>query len=531
MLRNNFLPERSFSLPSVVNYCLLAILVLILGTRLSFMGAGVMTFPDESRYYESMNAVECKGDFVSFCTSISQVQGRPGDALWRMVPAGLQVLLAKATGLDPHDPSSLLIPVAFNYLIVLGSLLLFYRIALLLLRHHTAALLSTVAYGCLVNTNLYMRHVLPYDAALFTFFANIYWVLRLKHQPGRRTKRAEFYIGALSGLTFAIYPGYNPAVVVAWLLLLEKEALLAFNWKKLLGTSVRYGAGVVAVFGTFQLLYMVADKSYIEDCIMLSQSVTQGDFEEGFSFLFKYLFKAEQTLGYLLTGLGAVAVPVLLFRLLKGRLSAARITALLSDNILVISMTLAFLHYAYSVYYLEKLVFYGRILHLYIPFFILLIFKVLYPVHSTRNWQFVPVALVALVALYSFSVFAVQYHRIVYPITFLNQHNHDYPTAKITAKEQTGTANTGDYYRVLDGMLRQPEAAGQPQVMLVNMGFLYPIRDEGWCNEVPVPATYQLTYSGPHFITMPAYYFEGWRIAERDVIDRCQYQCRVYEQR
>ncbi|MDO7851290.1 hypothetical protein [Hymenobacter convexus] len=531
MTPSSWLPERSFTLPSIVNYCLLAMLVLVLGTRLSFLGAGALTFPDEYRYYESIKAIECHGSLTNFSASISQVQGRPGDAFWRLVPAGMQVLLAKATGLDPHEPASLLIPVGFNYLILLGSLLLFYRIALLLLRHPTAALLSTVVYACLVNTNIYLRHVLPYDAALFTFLANIYWVLRLKQRPERRTNRTFFLVGALAGFTFAIYPGYNPAVVVMGLLLLEKRALLALDWKQLFRTGALYSAGVAAVFGFFQLLSVIGDKSYLDDCLLLSRSITQGDFEEGFIFLFKYLFTAEQTLGYLLTGLGIVALPVALYRLLRGRLNAARLTALLSDNLLLITMVLAFLHYAVMVYYQERMVFYGRILHLYLPFFVLLIFKVLYPAATRKSWQFVPVVLVAAVAAYSFAVFTLQYHRIVYPLTFLNQHAHDYPTAKVTMKEQTATANTGDYYRVLDGLMAQPGGAGQPQVMLVNMGFLYPIRDEGWCNEVKIPPAYKLISTGPHFITLPAYYFEGWRITERDIITRCQYQVQVYEAR
>ena len=44
-----------------------------------------------------------------------------------------------------------------------------------------------------------------------------------------------------------------------------------------------------------------------------------------------------------------------------------------------------------------------------------------------------------------------------------------------------------------------------------------------------LPASFKLTYSAPHYLTLPAYSFEGCNMAERDIIYRCQYQCQVYK--
>ena len=531
MVSSISLAERRFSIPVVVRYSLLGLLVLLLGVRLTFLGTGALAFPDEERYYRSVEAVEALvgGDVPGFCERLSQTQGRPGDALWRVAPASLQVLASELAGVSPHSPASLLIPVAFNYLVVLCSLVLYYRIGRLLFRNEPAALLSTLVYGCLVNTNLYIRHVLPYDAALLCFFATVYWVLRLRQHPERRTHWAVFFIGALSALTFAIYPGYNAAVVVGWVMLLEKRAIWQFNWQRLLGSSVVFALGAAGVLLLFELLTQAGGSSYLESCISLSSTITQGDFADGFSFLFKYLFEAEQSLGFLLVGLAVGSVPVLLYRLARRRLTVAGYADLIRDNMLLLSMVVAFLAYAAMVFYQEKLVFYGRILHLYLPFFVLLLTKVLYPA-TRRTAQFIPVALVAGTALWSFGVFAVEYHRIVYPLTVLYQQVPTLKGANVAHKSQTGTADNADYYLARAPLLETTPTPSSRQAVLVNVAFLYPIHAGVWCNTVEVPPSYKLIFSGPHFLTLAAYPFEGYRTDERDVISRCKYQCQVYVQ-
>jgi hypothetical protein len=534
MVSNSTLPQSESPFASVFNKIVLGLLGLVLLVRLSFLGAGAMTFPDEYRYYASIDAVYglfpiSHGGFAKFNAGIQRTQGRPGDALLRTVPAGLQLQLEKMTGINLHSQESLLIPILFNYFITLGSLYLFYRIAQLLLRNQPAALLSTVVYSCLVNTNLYIRHILPYDTGMLCVFGTFFLCLRMKQQPFRRTWPARFAIGALAGLTFAVYPGYNAVIVVAGLLLLEKRIFTDADWKSLFRTGLPYGFGVLAVLGFFQLLSLANGTSYYEDCLTLSDTIKQGDYADGVMFLPKYLFQAEQSLGYLLAGLIVVAVPVLFFRLRTG-FTPSRLFALISDNLMVIAMVLAFVWHVVMVYYFEKMVFYGRLLHLYIPFFVLLVIKVLYP-FTRRNIQYVAAAAVGGVALYSFAVFALQYHRIVYPLTFLHQHANDYPGAKVTTREQAATADNADYFIPLNGFSQHPATPGQAEVVLVNMGFLYPITDNNWCNEIKLPASFKLTYSAPHFLNLRAYPFEGYTMAERDILLRCQYQCQVYEQR
>jgi hypothetical protein len=538
MIGSIFRNKAKWTIADGFNTFLVCLLGLILLVRLSFLGAGAITFPDEGRYYESVEAAESlfKGALSGFNNSLSQTQGRPGDALLRVVPASLQLLLSSLTGISPHSTASLTVPAFINYLIVLGSLVVFYRIAQLLLRHKTAALLTTLVYSCMVNTNIYIRHILPYDTALFLVLVAFYWILRLRQQPELRTNRVVFCIGALVGLSFTVYPGYNAAVVVAGLLVLERlmasenSTILAFDLKRLFGAGVFYSLGVLAVLMFFQLLSRANGSSYFEDCIGLSGTIKQGDFADGFMFLPKYLFQAEQSLGYLLAGLAILAVPVGLWSFFRERISLNRVVNLISDNLLIIAMVLAYLWYAVMVYYLEKMVFYGRILHFYFPFMLLLLAKVLYPA-TRRSWQYIPAAVVAGVAMYSFFVFTVDYHRIAYPVTFMLKHADEFIGTKLTMQDQSTNANSGDYYLVRDAALARPPVAGQPEVVLVNMAFLYPIKEAKWCNEIVLPQPFKIIYSEPHFLTLPAYQFEGYTIAERDIISRCQYKCLVYQKK
>ena len=149
---------------------------------------------------------------------------------------------------------------------------------------------------------------------------------------------------------------------------------------------------------------------------------------------------------------------------------------------------------------------------------------------TRRTAQFIPVALVAGTALWSFGVFAVEYHRIVYPLTVLYQQVPTLKGANVAHKSQTGTADNADYYLARAPLSEPAPAAASRQAVLVNVAFLYPIKPGVWCNVVELPASYRLTFSGPHFLTLPAYPFEGYRTAEREVIRKCRYQCQVYEQ-
>ena len=82
-----------------------------------------------------------------------------------MPVAALQAIPARF-GVPASNLRSLLIPTSANVLITLLSLYLVFSIGVILCGNEAAALAAAVVYAFLVNSNVYVRHVLPYDWAL-----------------------------------------------------------------------------------------------------------------------------------------------------------------------------------------------------------------------------------------------------------------------------------------------------------------------------------------------------------------------------
>lgn len=73
---------------------------------------GVMSLPDENRYYETIIAMDflSQKNIKEFISHLFFTQGRPTEALFRIVPATLQGIIYKLNGVSPANFDSLKIP-------------------------------------------------------------------------------------------------------------------------------------------------------------------------------------------------------------------------------------------------------------------------------------------------------------------------------------------------------------------------------------------------------------------------------------
>ncbi|WP_324672330.1 hypothetical protein [Hymenobacter sp. GOD-10R] len=510
------------------------LLVLVLGVRLSFVGRGAMSFPDEERYYQSVEAVKsfAAGNLRSGCAYLIRTQGRPADALIRLLPAVGQGIVHATGGPGPHAPASLLVPVLFTYGVSILSLLLYYRLARVLCASQFGALLSTLLYACLANSNLYIRHVLPYEFALCSFLGLVLWLARSR-QAGQALTRKQIYgLGVGAAFVVTIYPGYF-FVIIALLPMLPNPAVHSANHAahglrqkgiRLGETLAVYGSGGLSVLLFFEGLGQLAGVSYIWSCLKLSSTVIQGDFRESFTFLFHYLLDVEAGLGVavlVLTGLGVLS---LLYQAVSNRQPAC-VPEASRSNALYLGVLGAFLMYAAIGYWGHLLVFYGRILHAFLPFLVLFAVAV--------GWQAVTpklqrplAALLVAVALYSFGHFAARYRQVLYPIDFLTRPSVRLPRQNLVFLYQAETTDNDDYMLTRQKLARTTSAV-RGEAMLLNFGFLYPIAGPG-CNNIRVPAGFRQVFAAPHFLTLPAYGFEGYSPYERSMLRQCQYQCAVF---
>src|SRR4051812_40329 len=147
---------------------LFAVLVILTAAyRFSLLGRGAQAFVDETFYFTSVKALQSvsAGDIRGAIADISLARGRIGTALLQMPIAALQAIPARY-GVPASNLRSLLIPTACNVLVTLLSLYFVFAIGRVLCTNDFAALAGAAVYAFLTSTNLYIRHLVPYDWAL-----------------------------------------------------------------------------------------------------------------------------------------------------------------------------------------------------------------------------------------------------------------------------------------------------------------------------------------------------------------------------
>lgn len=498
------------------NSKLVTLLLLLTGARLGLIGKGTLALVDEQRYVTAMLGLRALGEGhgLEFLRALNSLGARPGDGLWRVLPGLGQAVLLLGFGLNPNAPPSLQVPQAFNVLIMGLNVLLLYGIYRQFFRPGWA-LLGAALYGSLVNTNLYLRHLLPYDHALF-FFLLALWLLLTQNR--KKPVYGPWVVGLLSGFSYAVYPGYflGPAVLLGLGLLraVGPRALAgappAPRWPRP-GPVAAQAAGVGTVLLLLEGLSRAAGTSYLASSRYMATTITQGSFAEGFSFIGTYCWQVEGGWGLALLGLGGAG---LLLRV--GRLRAdfalrgpGGTRPQLLTGLLLLGF-LGWLGYAGAVFFAHKLVFYGRILHFFVPFIVLGALVALREIGRVARGQRWLLAGGGALALGHFGVFWAAYRAVDYPADVAYDHGIR-DARQIAATPTTGCDSNLIFYRVFGPRLRGQPTDGRPRYRLVNFAYLYPVS----CYRPLKLAAGPVVAAVPYFMKYPPYQFEGHDPAQR----------------
>ncbi|MGI4862342.1 MAG: hypothetical protein ACRYFZ_00350 [Janthinobacterium lividum] len=499
--------------------------------RLALLGRGTLVDYDERRYFQSFEALKAAahGDWQACAYALSMVDARPVDALWRCLPAAGQLLLARYTGWDIYAFPSLLLPTLLNWAATALVAWFFLRVCQLLFASIPAAkqwaLVAAVLYASLVNTSIYVRHVLPYDAALLLFMWLFYWVLC---KPARPSSWFWGKLGVGAGLLWLCYPGYYAGPVLLVLPLLNWQRPLSWVLAHL-GQLVALGVGFILPLAAAEALSRFGGAPpFWAVSYDLSLHILQGDPAEGYTFWLKYLWQVEGTLGMVLVALLLLAGWQAGQRI--GRTGLAALVPHTQYQKLMVGALLLFLVHATAAAVGHRIVWYGRLLHLYMPFLVLA------GVHAlATSRQQGRAALLALascaVGVVSYILFFVSYQRIAYPTdTIVAYHLNCLPARQLRYCEEV---------RVPAGLrflAQGPRAAAPVQcspqpvdslTILVNFALLYP---PNAATRTVVPSfgpAARVVFDGPHYRAFPAYDFEGLTPAERAETRRRRYRLRV----
>ena len=482
-----------------------------------------MAFVDEQRYVTAMLGLRALGEghVQEFLQAINSMGARPGDGLWRAIPGLGQAVLLLLFKLNPNSPPSLQVPQAFNVLIMGLNALLLYRIYR---RFFSAniSLVGIVLYSGLVNTNVYLRHILPYDHSLFFFLLALNYLLA---PADAKTTRRHWWAGVLAGVSYAVYPGY----FLGPLVLLGLASVLSFapggheviSQTKRLKPVTSLLTGLAAVLVSFELLAQLSDTSYLASSRYIATTVTQGSFDEGFSFIATYFWEVEGWFGAMLLILFVVGL------FLSARVAWASIVrreysseAQLPLLTLLLLVFLGWLGYAVAVQLAHKLVFYGRIIHFFVPFIVMGGLVVLQRVAhepTPNNWS---LALIIL-GLWRFSTFALAYRTVEYPPDVVYAHGiHD--VRQIAGIETSGCTQNLVYYRVFGPPIRDQRTNDYPRYKLINFAYLLPIA----CYQ-PRPDAGNVVAAVPYVMKYRPYQFEGHNPAERTLLQTQAFGFRI----
>lgn len=276
--------------PSARPWIVLTILLLSLILRWGLVvRGGQYYFSDEHRYEVSQKVVDLilKGQLAE---SLSQIFTAPEHLGFKVIGV-LPALIEKLTG------PSLVIPALFFSMF---SVLNLYLIFLLARRAGASEREALFALGLAAASHsllYYSRHLMPYDTAMTFGLLSLY--LGLKKEA---TVKATLLCGTLGFLCFITYNGY-------WLLAGFAMICHVFAGERSIRAFLRRGVLLATGFAIpllgIMLVSSLAGIHFLAEYTQFANTVTQGDYSEGWSLPFEYFWHAEH---FVIVILGALSL-------------------------------------------------------------------------------------------------------------------------------------------------------------------------------------------------------------------------------
>ena len=262
-------------------------------------------------------------------------------------------------------------------------------------------------YASLVNTSIYVRHVLPYNGALLLFMGLLYWVLRRPDKPS-----VWFWgkLGVGAGLLWLVYPGYyaGPVLLVVPLL----------DWQRPVGWVLAHIRHLLLLGCGFGLPLLTAEAlsrqggapPFWAVSYNLSLHILQGDPAEGYTFWLKYLWQVEDALGMVLLALLALGQAAQYI----SRVGLGALLPRTPQRKVLVAVLLLLLVHATAAAVAHRIVWYGRLLHLYLPFLVLAGVAALASCQPAA-WAATAAIGACALGIISYGFFFVAYQRVAYP--------------------------------------------------------------------------------------------------------------------
>jgi hypothetical protein len=489
------------------------LLVLVGAFRLSLLGRGAMSFLDETWYYKSALALQLfqAGRPSAAFEQIASTNGRPGAAVVSLIPAAMQGI-PFAFGVSPSNPWSLMIPTTLNVAVSLVTVFLFFRVCLeLLAGDRWIAITAAAVYSLLVNTNMYVRHMLPYDWALA---AAVYALWLAISRPSNA--RIAFRIGLLAGSVVAIYPGYYMLAGIPAVVMVSGDA--PAGWTQRWRAAAGFAAGAVTVVGAFECVCRLGGISYVGSVMTLGRTITQGSFDEGWVFLPTYMIQVERYTGAaLLVGTAAYVA--------RAGSAIARGEFPRRIDWLILPALTAWLYQAVGSAQGHTMVLYGRLIHPWMMFLVLALADAIAWVRP-RGVRLALCGAAVCTAVLTLATAVPAYYRLAYPADVLYRFGVN--TALLPAGRMRCELDPVYSYASPAPLNRRTGYPYQKRADYLLINFCQGTPAPRARTAAPIDRRATLLYRAPHFMTFPAYGFEGLSPGDRRSMRERAYDVIVY---
>jgi hypothetical protein len=269
---------------------LLLIVVLLVSLALRIvlvLEGGQFFWPDEGRYDEARKVVVAiaAGDTTDVAERLDG-RAHPLFKILALAPAAIEY----NTVYDPR------IPAMFFVVFSLLNIWLIGVIARDLGAGDGEALLASTLFATSTTAFYFVRHLLPYDAAMTLALV----AMHLGLSPQRRAGRA-FAAGVVAGAAFLMHAGHWTLGGVVLVLPLMRIA----RWRDRIAQAAWAGGGLLACMALAIGLSQLANGDFLDGLIKHTGDVNQGVLSEGSRLPFEYFWHAER--GILIVWLGASA--------------------------------------------------------------------------------------------------------------------------------------------------------------------------------------------------------------------------------
>lgn len=482
-----------------------AVLIVLILARFAFVGKGFFAFPDEWRFTESVEAVKAlvSLDTTDFWQHIFKTQGRPADALLKLIPAAVIYCAHHFFGTLLFNEFAASVMFLFNFSIYLLLLRTYFNLFKTLLNNEHLAWFGIVLYSCLTLSFISLRHSDPYDSSQLFFV----WIL-VQICRSNFTLKSAFHYGFVAFFAYLVYPGnillYGIIAVFYGFTVYRK-----LNFKTAFFHVSTYGLGSFFLLLLTELASRFSSMSFLRESLWLSTSILQGSFSEAYTFIFKYFIEVESVLGIaLLMGFFCGSIVLLIKQIPV--LHKEKILALL-----LISVAF-FLFYASASFFLEKVVWYARLLKQFIP--ILLVVALLPLSLLSNKWQNSSLTFFSLLALISFALSWKEYRTVNYP--------RDLLFAQLQQHGKTAIQTTTEFKNFIPFYAQQPTK--NTSYTLVNFGIVFPYRELSDYRVYRSKSNETLVLDVPDCTAFKAYQFEGYNMEERANINKQTPRLKIY---